>query len=43
MNPLDFLLLNPKQFKAKKDRIDARNRMAGNNPLLMVDQATGFI
>ena len=43
MNPLDYLLLSPKQFKAKKDRIDARNRMAGNNPLLMVDQATGFI
>jgi hypothetical protein len=43
MNPLDYLFLNPKQFKAKKDRIDARNRMAGNNPLLMVDQATGFI
>jgi len=43
MNPLDYLLLSPKKFKEKKDRIDSRNRMAGNNPLLMVDQATGFI
>ena len=41
MNPLDYLLLSPQQFKAKKDRQD-NLRMAGNNPNLIID-AQGFV